>query len=89
MMYEVQCKSLLCYTVTNPVKSERTDFALFSLILLIILLRLQYLDYTALNDRMIDEWWIGKGLEGSGRGLIEVLSQHCFGGARENYVKLC
>jgi hypothetical protein len=28
-------------------------------------------DYIAWNDRMINERWIGKDVEGSGRGLIE------------------
>jgi hypothetical protein len=27
------------------------------------------LDYMALEGSIIDEWWIGKDLEGSGRGL--------------------
>jgi hypothetical protein len=35
--------------------------------------------------RVIDEWWIGKDLEWSGRGLIEVLSGHLPGGTEENY----
>jgi hypothetical protein len=32
----------------------------------------QYLDCTALNGKIIDEWWTGKNLEGSRRSLIDV-----------------
>jgi hypothetical protein len=33
-------------------------------------------DFIASNDMMMGEWWIEKDLQGSGRGLIEVLPQH-------------
>jgi hypothetical protein len=33
----------------------------------------------------IDEWWIGKDLEGSGHGLIEIISYLLDGGTEENY----
>jgi hypothetical protein len=33
---------------------------------------------------MISEWWIGKDMERSGRGLFEVLSRHFPGGTEEN-----
>jgi hypothetical protein len=32
-------------------------------------------DYTEFNDRMTDEWQIGKNLEGCSHGLIEVLME--------------
>jgi hypothetical protein len=49
------------------------------------LLYCQYLYCISSNDRMFGELWIRKDLEGSGRGLIEVLSQHFPGGPEENY----
>jgi hypothetical protein len=33
-------------------------------------------DYRTANEGMINEYWIGKYLEGSGRGLIKVLPRH-------------
>jgi hypothetical protein len=33
-----------------------------------------YLDYMALNGRMSGKWKIGKDLEGSGHGIMKVLS---------------
>jgi hypothetical protein len=30
----------------------------------------KFMDFMALNERVIDEWWIGNNMEGSGRGLI-------------------
>jgi hypothetical protein len=38
-----------------------------------------------LGDRW---WWTGKVLEGSGRGLIEVLARHLHGGIEENHETL-
>jgi hypothetical protein len=32
----------------------------------------------------VEEWWIGKDLEGNGCGLIEILSQHMPGETEEN-----
>jgi hypothetical protein len=49
-----------------------------------------FVDFTTLpvavasNDGMTAEWWIGKDLEGSGRGVIEVLYRHLPGGTEEN-----
>jgi hypothetical protein len=37
------------------------------------------------NDRMADEEWSGKDLEGSGFGLIEVLVRCLSGGTEENH----
>jgi hypothetical protein len=37
---------------------------------------------------MIGEWWIGKGIEGSGRAYIKVLSHHIPAGFEENREKL-
>jgi hypothetical protein len=39
------------------------------------------------NDRMI-EWWTGKGLEGTGRGLIRIISWKLPGGTEENHKRL-
>jgi hypothetical protein len=36
---------------------------------------------------MIDAWWIGKDLEGTGSGLIEVLSRYFIWGTEENPVR--
>jgi hypothetical protein len=36
----------------------------------------KYLDYIALNGKMIDEWWIGKDLEGRGCNLIEMIPRY-------------
>jgi hypothetical protein len=36
----------------------------------------QYLDCKASNDRVTDEQWIGRDLEGSAGGLIEIISQN-------------
>jgi hypothetical protein len=36
---------------------------------------------------MVDDWWIAKNLEGSGRGLFEVLSRNFPVGSEENHVK--
>jgi hypothetical protein len=44
-----------------------------------------WLDYIASNYMTINGWWIGKNLEGSGRGLFEVLSQHLSGETEENH----
>jgi hypothetical protein len=43
-----------------------------------------YLYYTALNDRMTEEWWIREDLELRGHGLIEVQPPHLSGGTQEN-----
>jgi hypothetical protein len=43
------------------------------------------LDLTAQNERIINEFGTGKDLEGSGHGLIEVLSQHVTKGTRKNH----
>jgi hypothetical protein len=45
----------------------------------VILIRSYYPECMAPNDRLTDELWVGNDLEGSGRGLIEVLSQHLHG----------
>jgi len=37
---------------------------------------------------MLGEWWIGKDVKRSGRGLIEGLSQHFPGGTEENHKNL-
>jgi hypothetical protein len=42
--------------------------------------RCQYLDYITLSGMRIREWWIWEDLEGSGRGIIEVLTRHLPGG---------
>jgi hypothetical protein len=39
----------------------------------------QYLDRTASNSRMTDEWWIGSNLEGSGHGIIRAIYLHLRG----------
>jgi hypothetical protein len=36
-------------------------------------------DYLPSNGKIISEWWIGKDMEGSGRGLIEIVSRHFSG----------
>jgi hypothetical protein len=41
----------------------------------------------ASNGRIIEEWCIGKDLEESGRGVIEVLSSHSPGETEENHEK--
>jgi hypothetical protein len=43
------------------------------------------LDYIASNERVTEERWIGKDLEGRGHGLIEVLSEHLPRGTEENH----
>jgi hypothetical protein len=48
---------------------------------------IQYHDYIASDDRMTDEWWIGKNFEGSSYDVIRVLSQHLHGGTEENHDK--
>jgi hypothetical protein len=35
--------------------------------------------------RVTKDWWIGRDLDGTGRGLIEAICQHLTGGAEENY----
>jgi hypothetical protein len=42
-------------------------------------------DYMGLNDGMIREYSTGKDVEGTGHGLIVVLSQHLPGGIEENH----
>jgi hypothetical protein len=44
-------------------------------------------DYITLNDGMIDEWWIGKDLEGRRSGLNEILSQYFPGRTEEKQGK--
>jgi hypothetical protein len=44
--------------------------------------------YTMSGGSMRDEWRIGKNLYGSGRGLIEILSQNLPKGTEENHEKL-
>lgn len=44
----------------------------------------QHVGYVNINGRIIDEWWLGKDLEGTSRGLIEVLFQHFSGRTVEN-----
>jgi hypothetical protein len=46
------------------------------------------LDYISSNKGMISKWWIGQYVDGSGRGLIYVLSQHLSGGTDEIRYKL-
>jgi hypothetical protein len=56
-----------------------------------------YFSYWLFNDalsvmslkdgKVIDAWWIEKDIEGSGRGLIEMLFLHFSGGTEENYQK--
>jgi hypothetical protein len=36
---------------------------------------------------LLRKWWIEKDLQGSSRGLAEILLQHLSGGIHENYVK--
>jgi hypothetical protein len=38
-----------------------------------------------LNGTIIDEWLVGKDLEGSGIGIIEVLSRNFPSGTEENH----
>jgi hypothetical protein len=45
------------------------------------------LEFTASNGRMINEWGIGKCLEGTGHGLFEVLSGLLPGGTKETKKK--
>jgi hypothetical protein len=45
------------------------------------------IQYIASNGRMMDEWWIGRDLEGSCHIQIEVLSLHLPGGTEENHKK--
>jgi hypothetical protein len=44
-------------------------------------------EYIASNERMIDSWWIGKDLEGSVRGLIEIQSWYIPEETEENHKK--
>jgi hypothetical protein len=44
-----------------------------------------YLDNISSNVRMMDEGRIGKDVEGSGSGLIKVLSRHMLGRTEVNY----
>jgi hypothetical protein len=47
-------------------------------------LLLNLLCFLSDSEELISEWWIGNGVEGSGRGLIlKVLSQHLSGGTEE------
>jgi hypothetical protein len=56
-----------------------------SLFLLGVIVRLfQYQDYITSSGKIIGKWWIGNNLEGSGRGLIEVLSRNLHGVIEEN-----
>jgi hypothetical protein len=41
----------------------------------------------ASDDRMVDDWWIAKNLEGGGRGLFELLSRNFPIGSEENHEK--
>jgi hypothetical protein len=50
--------------------------------------RCRYVYYMASSGRMVDEWWIGKDLEGGGRGINEVLSRNLPGGTKENHEEL-
>jgi hypothetical protein len=50
--------------------------------------RCQGIEYSALNGRMIDQLWIGKNLEGSGRGLIKTLHRMEGHGKITNYLKI-
>jgi hypothetical protein len=43
------------------------------------------LDYVAQNGRITGYWWVGKNVEGSGRGLIWVVSRNLPGGTQENH----
>jgi hypothetical protein len=45
-------------------------------------------DCIILNDRLNNEFWIGKDLEGSSCGLIYLLSLHLPGGTEENHESL-
>jgi hypothetical protein len=52
--------------------------------------RFQYREYIASDGRVTDKWWIRKELEGSGPGLIEVLSWNLHGiieGNHNNFSK--
>jgi hypothetical protein len=48
-------------------------------------LRLLPVTDSSCNYKMISEWWIWEGLEGSGHGLIKVLSRHLPGGTEGNH----
>jgi hypothetical protein len=41
-------------------------------------------DYTASNNRITNEWWIEKDVEGSGRGQKRLLSQNLSGETEKN-----
>jgi hypothetical protein len=56
---------------------------IYCLLLLISLWLWQELDHVAYNGRIIDEWRIGKDSEGSGGGLIEVISRYLLGSIKE------
>lgn len=43
----------------------------------------QYSDCKASDGKMIAEWWIMKNLEGSGHGIVEVLSRNLLGRTRK------
>lgn len=49
--------------------------------------RFLYQDYIMSDDRLIEEWWTAKDLEGSSQGLNELLPIHFPGGTVESHAK--
>jgi hypothetical protein len=67
--------------VLRPVGDGRR----YAIYLCAVFLRWRHSDYMASNCRIIGWYWIGKDLEASRRGLMDVLSLHFAGGSEENH----